>query len=102
MADTWANLDPDELRPELRDAVRGLHSGDYTGVIQIPSGFAILKVFPAAPPTSDLNPKRIASLVSTGAIRIGPAVSGLAEAQTAFQEYVEDQRVGKSRHSTRV
>jgi tetratricopeptide (TPR) repeat protein len=82
-------LDPDELRPELRDAVRGRHIGDLTQVVHIPSGFAILEILSAAPATSDLNPHRIASLVSTGAIRIGPTVSGLAEAQTAFQEYVK-------------
>ena len=82
------NLVPDELRPELRDAVRGLHVGDLSNIVHISSGFAILKVFPVAPPTSDLNPARISSLVSTGAIRIGPSVSGLTEANTAFVEYI--------------
>jgi tetratricopeptide (TPR) repeat protein len=55
--------------------------------VHLPSGFAIVKVLPAAPATADLNPNRILSLVSTGAIRYGPQVAGLGEADTAFQDY---------------
>jgi len=80
-------LDPNQLRSELRDALRGHTIGQLTNVVQLPSGFAILKVLPAAPSTADLNPKRISSLVSTGAIRYGAQVSGLEEADAAFYEY---------------
>jgi len=65
------NLDPNQLRGELRDALRGRAVGQLTGIVQLPSGFAIMKVLPNAPATKDLNTKRIASLVSTGAIRVG-------------------------------
>jgi len=82
-------LNPEELRPELRDALRGRHTGDLTDIVQLPSGFAILKIFPVAPATSDLNPKRIASLVHTGAIHVGAYVAGLPEANLAFQDYVK-------------
>jgi tetratricopeptide (TPR) repeat protein len=80
-------LDPDQLRPELRDALQGHGAGQLTGIVQLPSGFAIMKVLAAAPATEDLNPKRISSLVSTGAIRYGAPVSGLGEADAAFQDY---------------
>jgi tetratricopeptide (TPR) repeat protein len=81
------NLTPDQLRPELREALRGREVGQLTDVVQLPSGFAILKVLAVAPPTADLNPKRISSLVSTGAIRFGAQVAGFGEADAALQEY---------------
>src|SRR5580698_1004716 len=80
-------LTPDQLRPELRDALRGRGVGQLTDVVQLPSGFAIMKVLPVAPPTGDLNSKRISSLVSTGDIRFGALVSGLADADAVFQDF---------------
>ena len=80
-------LDPDQLRPELREALRRHSVGQLTDVVQLPSGFAILKVLPAAPATADLNPRRISSLASTGAIRYGPQVSGLGEADAALRDF---------------
>lgn len=80
-------LDPNHLRPELRDALHGHGVGQFTDVVQLPSGFAVVKVLAAPPPMADLNPKRISSLVSIGAIRFGAPVSGLGEADAAFQDY---------------
>ncbi|MGB6830203.1 MAG: FG-GAP-like repeat-containing protein [Terracidiphilus sp.] len=80
-------MDQEELRPELRNALRGRHAGELTNIVQLPSGFAILKIFSASPPATDLNSKRISSLVATGAIRIGPSISGISEANAAFQEF---------------
>ncbi len=82
-------MNPGNLRTELRDALKGHHAGELTDIVQLPSGFAILKILTVAPPTDDLNPNRISSLVSTGAIFIGAQVAGLDEALTAFQEYVK-------------
>ena len=84
------NLAPGQLRAELQDALKGLRVGDLSDVIHLPSGFAILKVLPVAPLTGDLNPKRISSLVSTGAIRYGAQVSGLGEADAALQDYARE------------
>jgi tetratricopeptide (TPR) repeat protein len=80
-------LEPSQLRQELREGLRGRTVGEVTDVIPLPSGFAILKVLPAAPPASDLNPKRVSSLLATGAIRYGTAVSGLEEANAAFRDH---------------
>jgi tetratricopeptide (TPR) repeat protein len=80
-------LDPDQLRIELQDALRGRKAGELTNVVQLPSGFAVLKVLAAAPSISDLNPERISSLMATGAIRFGAQVSGLNEADAAFMDY---------------
>ena len=80
-------LDPEQLRPELRNALSGRHPGQSTDIVRIPSGFAILKVLPSAPTTADLNPARITSLLATGAIRFGAQVSGLNEADAVFMQY---------------
>src|SRR3569833_3131945 len=82
-------VDPAQMRTELRDDIRGHGAGELTDIVQLPSGFAVLKLFPAPPATSDLNPKRLSSLVETGAIRIGPLVSGVTEANLAFQAYAQ-------------
>ena len=82
-------IDPAQLRVELRNAVRGHSAGELTDIVQLPSGFAVLKILATPPLTSDLNPKRIASLVETGAIRIGPLVSGVTEANLAFQAFAQ-------------
>jgi tetratricopeptide (TPR) repeat protein len=81
-------LEPSQLRPELRDALRGHRAGELTDIVRLPSGFAILKVLSVAP-AGDINPNRISALVATGAIRIGPYISGLAEANEVFLEYTK-------------
>src|SRR6478736_7338200 len=62
-------MTPEQLRAEFRNALRGRKAGDLTDIVELPSGFAILKIFPKPPALTDLNPKRISSLMSTGAIR---------------------------------
>jgi hypothetical protein len=81
------DLNPDQLRADLRSALSGRAAGQITDIVQIPSGFAILKVLPAASPVEDINPKRISSLVTTGAIRYGASVAGLVEANAILQDY---------------
>ena len=80
-------LDPGSLRSELRDAL-GRHTvGQLTDIIQLPSGFAILKILPVAPVSTDLNPERILALISRGQIRFGAPVSGQVEANAIMQEF---------------
>jgi tetratricopeptide (TPR) repeat protein len=81
------NLPPDQLRSELRNALQGHQVGQLTDIVQLPTGFAIMKILAAAPPMADLNPKRISSLVFTGDIQLGASVSGLNEADAVFQAY---------------
>ena len=49
-------VDPAQLRIELRDAVRDHNSGQLTNIVQLPSGFAVLKILPDSPAMNDLNP----------------------------------------------
>ena len=71
--------DPSELRPELSRALTGLHVGEYSSVIAIPSGFAIVTVLPPKKEEPDLNPQRIQALVASGVVRYGIDVSGDTE-----------------------
>jgi hypothetical protein len=70
-------MSPTRLAPELRSASAGIETGQLPHIIHISSGFAILKILPSVPPTEDLNNKRIASMISTGAIRLGPALPSM-------------------------
>jgi tetratricopeptide (TPR) repeat protein len=78
---------PEQLRTELRDALQGCKTGDLTRIIELPSGFAILKILSKPPVLTDLNPKRISSLISTGAIRYGAWLSGQVEANAIMQQF---------------
>jgi FG-GAP-like repeat/ASPIC and UnbV/PPIC-type PPIASE domain len=80
-------LDPNQLRADLRDALRGHVVGDLTEIVQVPAGFAVMKVLSVAPATEDEDPRKIATLVASGVIHYGPPVSGLAEADAAIQDY---------------
>ena len=42
-------VDPAALRPELREALKGITPGQITGVIKVPTGFAIVKSFTPRP-----------------------------------------------------
>ncbi len=84
---SMGQLDPDQLRPELRDALKGLKSGEYSAVVHIPAGFAVLTIFPAGKHAVELNPERIQELTASGVVRFGINVSGNVEENAAFQDY---------------
>ena len=80
-------LDPAQLRPELANALRGLHAGEYSSVVHIPTGFAVLTILPAKKDVEELNPERIHALVASGVVRYGIDVSGDTDENAAFQDY---------------
>jgi tetratricopeptide (TPR) repeat protein len=82
-------IDPSSLRAELRDALKGLLPGRTTAIIQIPSGYAILKVLPQAETALLQNtaPARILPAAATGAIRYAPNVGGKGEADLAYRNF---------------
>jgi tetratricopeptide (TPR) repeat protein len=80
-------VDPATLRPELRDALRGVQPGRYTGVVRIPTGYAILLVLSDRDSPSfkdDNNPTRILGASATGAVQITLPVAGLNEADAVL------------------
>ena len=79
------------LRPELRDALKGIESGRMTGVIAVPSGFVILKVLSRSQPAGGqgMGPgqNRDSSLAGKGAIRYPADVAGQVIADMLFQKF---------------
>src|SRR3984957_19462409 len=82
-------VDPTTLRSELRDALKGVAAGQMTGVILLPSGYAILKVLVPAETAAlqNTSPARILPSAATGAIRYAPNVGGKGEADLAFRNF---------------
>jgi hypothetical protein len=80
-------LDPSKLRPELAKALLGLHVGEYSNVVRIPSGFAVLTVLPGKQSVLELTRNRIQALVASGIVRYGIDVSGDSDENAVFEDY---------------
>jgi tetratricopeptide (TPR) repeat protein len=82
-------IDPATLRDELRAALKGLKPGETSGIIKLPSGYAILRVVGAGDSAQpeNANSQRILPLAATGSIRYGPTVGGKGEADLAFRSF---------------
>ena len=76
----------DQLRPDLRDALAGRTTGQISSIVPMSSGFAILKILPAAP-SEDLNLNQISAMIASGDIRQGPPISGFTESYSVFQKF---------------
>ncbi len=80
-------LDPRQLRSELRDGLQGLAPGQLSPVIHLPSGYAILKVLTPdeRPQIKNATAAPPAPENATGTIRYPPNVGGKAEADLSFR-----------------
>jgi hypothetical protein len=76
-----------KLQPELKMALSRLKAGEFTDVLRVPDGFAILTLFVIPPSTQDLNANRIYALTKSGAVLQNISASGLDEADAVFKEY---------------
>lgn len=74
-------IDPAGLRPELRDALKTINPGDFSPVIKIPEGYAILKRDQTinAMGVGSANPSSLTALTGPGAVIYGPDVDGFFE-----------------------
>ena len=93
-------LDPSSLRPELRNALNGLAPGQISPIVQIPSGYAILKVVTAASisQAESATRDRLAAVSATGSIRYTPNVSGIGEAESALFRFSKPPGWGQDLH----
>jgi len=73
---------------QMRDALKGLRTGDLTGIVPLPTGFAILTILPA-PKSPDLNAQQIQSLVTRSVVRQNINVAGLSEEDALFEEFAK-------------
>jgi tetratricopeptide (TPR) repeat protein len=84
-------VDPSTLRPELREALKEIHSGQTTAVIAVPSGYVILKLLSEIQPSvaQGMGPgqTRDLTLASQGAVRYPADVAGQVLADMLFQKF---------------
>jgi hypothetical protein len=84
-------VDPRTLRPELREALKGLRPGQTTKVIAVPSGYVILKLLPEMQPgvAQGMGPGqgRDLPLAGQGAVRYPADVAGQVLADMLFQKF---------------
>lgn len=82
-------IDPATLRPELRDALKGLGPGQISAVTRLPAGYAILKVLaPGEIAAIDQAEQARQYLISTAEnVRYDFDISGLNETEDAFAKY---------------
>ena len=76
-----------KLQPELKMALSRLKAGEFTDVVRVPNGFAILTLFAVLPSTQDLNANRIYALTKSGAVQQNISISGLDEADAVFKQF---------------
>ena len=91
---------PDQLAPAYRNALAGHTTGQLTSIFPVPSGFAILKILPAAPVTEDLTGNRLDALVASGAIHYGAFLDGSVEADRSLAKYPKPQGWDHDLHET--
>ncbi len=73
------------VRAELRDALKGLVPGQYSGIVHIPSGYAILKIMKEDAGSAD--PARSFALAASGTIRYAADVGGMPEAEAVLARF---------------
>jgi len=80
--------DPGSLCAELRDALDGVAPGKLTNVVQVPAGYAILKVLPDSEiPPQTANSPPLPTATAACVLRPAVLVSGFGEADTIFRNF---------------
>jgi tetratricopeptide (TPR) repeat protein len=84
-------VEPSTLRPELREALKGIRPGQTTSAIAVPSGYVILKLLPENQPgvAQGMGPgqARDLPLAGQGAVRYPADVVGQVLADMLFQKF---------------
>jgi hypothetical protein len=91
-------MSPVQLQPALREAINAIKTGEITGVVRVPNGFAVLTILSKAPLTQQVDVKRLQSLISSGAVRTSFDVSGFSEAETAFTDFPKSEGWDRDLH----
>ncbi len=84
-------VNPLNLRPEIRDALQGLAPGETSAIVHLPSGFAILKLLSIqagpAQNSSGTDNSRILPHTASSVIRYQQPVGGKGEADLGFRSF---------------
>jgi hypothetical protein len=80
--------EPGTLCTELRDALKGVAPGQFSGIVQVPAGYAILKVLPESEvPQGNVNSSPLPWATAACAVHPAILVSGFGEAITIYREF---------------
>ena len=84
------NVESAALRSEIRQALKGLRPGQFTPIIHLPSGYAVLQVMneedlPAPSVSGAADNSRILPHTASGTIRYQQPVGGKGEADLGFR-----------------
>ena len=82
------DLNSAHVSPPMRDAVKNLRPGQYSAVIALPTGFAVLTII-SSPRPPDLNAQQIQDLVTHSVVRQNINVAGLSEEDALFEEFAK-------------
>jgi len=91
-------VDPATLRPELRDALKGLSPGQLSQIVRIPSGYAVLKVLTDAEAEglAGTDRDRQSAVRAESSIVYQPYVSGMDEAFASLLQTPKDPSWGQN------
>ncbi len=78
-------LRPDELKPELRDALTAVKPGQFSSIVSTSTGFAILAEFASEPAWLSIDRRLADSLHEIGSVPAGLDLSGISEADALFR-----------------
>ena len=81
-------IDPSTLRGDVQRALHGLAIGQFSAVVQVATGFAVLQVVPDTGGTpAAINPASLAAISALGNVKYVPDVGGLPEAEAVLREF---------------
>lgn len=94
-------IDPTSLRPELRDALRGVQPGQFSRIVKIPSGYAVLEVLTESEAANlgQANRALQALINAQGSVRPAPLVGGQDEALTLLTRRNYPESWGQDLHA---
>ncbi len=94
-------IDPNSLRPELRDALRGVEPGQFSKIVKIPSGYAVLQVMTEAEAANLGSASRAlqAAIRSEGSVKLAPPVGGQDEAMSILYRRAMPENWGQDLHA---
>jgi len=80
-------LNPANMQPALRDAVEKIHKEKFSGIVAIPTGYAILTVLPGPVNWPNLEVRQMERVAKSGEVRQSINVDGLSESDAVFRAF---------------
>src|SRR3984957_13502884 len=94
-------IDPASLRPELRDGLRGVEPGQFSKIVKLPRGYAVLQVLTETEAANLGSADRAlqAAIGAEGSVRIAPLGGGQDEALSLLVQRTPPEGWGQDLHT---